>query len=128
MNPSLKPLTTGLRQGSDRTKPVKNRSLPLFNSLTRHISSVLSSSSLVNQITASKTQTSASKPEGGQLQTKTRASKPDIGTDQTDTISTKNATGWSRSGAGYTENGPMELQADAGGTDAMWLRYYYRHG
>jgi len=55
-------------------------------------------------------------------------SKPDIGTDQTDTISTKNATGWSRSGAGYTENGPMELQADAGGTDAMWLRYYYRHG
>ena len=21
-----------------------------------------------------------------------------------------------------------ELQADAGGTDAMWLRYYYRHG
>ena len=40
-------------------------------------------------------------------------SKPDIGTDQTDTISTKNATGWSRSGAGYTENGPMGLQADA---------------
>ena len=47
----LKQVSQSLIQGlgSQDLKQGENRSLPLFNSLTRHISSVLSSSSLVTE-------------------------------------------------------------------------------